>query len=151
MKISWINFIIRHFIAEIELARWREGSGRSSSTKTRRKLWDFHFASIMLFVEAFQKPSVERKTNGAENRQRREIRARHQPECFLWLSRMNNEEWKKVCSPLFGRSFITDRNQLSLDCGLLAVFSMKTEKYNSKQQIQRNYFCKLFLFHFSRR
>lgn len=36
---------------------------------------------------------MARKTNEAENRQRREIRAR--PECFLRLSRMNNGEWEK--------------------------------------------------------
>lgn len=54
---------------------------------------------------------------------------------------------EKVCSPLVGRSFIMDRNQLSLDCGSLAVGSMEkaatsetTRNYKLSAIICANYF-----------
>lgn len=100
-----------------------------SSIKTLRLSFCINYA----FCWSISKPSSNcgKKTNGAENLLR--IKEKN---ASTGIS-IDRVEWKikqslKVCSPFFGRSFITvDWNQLSTDCGLLARVSQNVE-YKSR-------------------
>lgn len=95
------------------------------------KLRDFHFASIILFVEAFRNwnRSVERKTNGAENLLRKKFQQNFERN-FRWLARWVMK--KEFCAVFCFSVESMNLNQLPADCGFPSTPNKNLGNYACK-------------------